>query len=85
MFEWHFTIRGAPDTPYEGGVYHGRILLPPSYPFAPPNIVFMTENGRWQTKTKICLSISAHHPEQWSPSWGIRTILEALISFMVSY
>lgn len=42
MFEWHFTIRGPPDTPFEGGVYHGRILLPAEYPFKPPNIVFLT-------------------------------------------
>jgi len=27
MFEWHFTIRGPPDTEFEGGCYHGRILV----------------------------------------------------------
>ncbi|RYH15796.1 ubiquitin-conjugating enzyme E2 [archaeon] len=42
MFEWHFTIRGPDDTPFAGGVYHGRILLPAEYPFKPPNIVFLT-------------------------------------------
>ena len=42
MFEWHFTIRGPPDTAFEGGIYHGRILLPAEYPFKPPNIVFLT-------------------------------------------
>ena len=82
LFEWHFTIRGPPDTAFEGGVYHGRILLPSDYPFKPPNIVFMTPNGRFKVGEKICLSISAHHPEHWQPAWGIRLILEALISFM---
>ena len=38
----HFTIRGPKDTAFEGGVYHGRILLPSEYPFKPPNIVFLT-------------------------------------------
>jgi hypothetical protein len=28
IFEWHFTIRGAAGTEFEGGRYHGRILLP---------------------------------------------------------
>lgn len=42
MFEWHFTIRGPEDTPFSGGIYHGRILLPPEYPFKPPNIIFLT-------------------------------------------
>ena len=82
MFEWHFTIRGAPDTDFAGGVYHGRILLPSEYPFKPPNIVFLTPSGRFECGVKVCLSFSAHHPELWQPAWGIRLILEALISFL---
>lgn len=82
MFEWHFTIRGPPDTEFEGGCYHGRILLPADYPFKPPDIIFLTPNGRFQVNTKVCLSISAYHPEFWQPAWGIRLILEALISFL---
>ena len=82
MFEWHFTIRGAEGTDFEGGVYHGRILLPPDYPFKPPHIMFLTPSGRFETNTKICLSFSAYHPELWQPAWGIRLILEALISFL---
>eukprot|EP00597_Dinobryon_sp_UTEXLB2267_P006539 CAMPEP_0170065066 /NCGR_PEP_ID=MMETSP0019_2-20121128/5297_1 /TAXON_ID=98059 /ORGANISM="Dinobryon sp., Strain UTEXLB2267" /LENGTH=289 /DNA_ID=CAMNT_0010271851 /DNA_START=57 /DNA_END=926 /DNA_ORIENTATION=- len=84
MFEWHFTIRGPSDTPFEGGMYHGRILLPSEYPFKPPNIVFLTKNGRFETGTKICLSISAYHEESWQPAWGVRTMLEAIISFLPS-
>lgn len=82
MFEWHFTIRGAEGTDFEGGIYHGRILLPPEYPFKPPHIMFLTPSGRFETNTKVCLSFSAYHPELWQPAWGIRLILEALISFL---
>mmetsp|Transcript_22625 Transcript_22625/g.33080 ORF Transcript_22625/g.33080 Transcript_22625/m.33080 type:complete len:308 (-) Transcript_22625:212-1135(-) len=84
IFEWHFTIRGPPDTDFEGGIYHGRILLSPEYPFKPPNIIFLTKNGRFEVGTKICLSISAYHPEHWQPAWGVRTMLEAIISFLPS-
>mmetsp|Transcript_1067 Transcript_1067/g.2589 ORF Transcript_1067/g.2589 Transcript_1067/m.2589 type:complete len:370 (+) Transcript_1067:145-1254(+) len=84
MFDWHFVIRGPVGTDFEGGVYHGRIILPNDYPFKPPSIMILTENGRWEVNTKICLSISAYHPEDWQPAWGIRTILEALISFMTT-
>jgi len=84
MFEWHFVLRGPQGTDFEGGRYHGKILLPAEYPFKPPNIMFLTPNGRWEIKTKICLSMSAYHPEDWQPAWGIRTMLEALISFMPS-
>jgi ubiquitin-conjugating enzyme E2 J1 len=82
MFEWHFTIRGAEGTDFEGGIYHGRILLPAEYPYKPPHIVFLTPSGRFETNTKVCLSFSAFHPELWQPAWGIRLILEALISFL---
>lgn len=82
MFVWHFTIRGAVGTDFEGGVYHGKILLPAEYPFKPPNIMFLTPTGRFETHTKLCLSFSAYHPELWQPAWGIRLILEALISFL---
>jgi len=42
LFEWHFTVQGPPGTDFEGGVYHGRILLPADYPMRPPNIILMT-------------------------------------------
>ena len=82
MFEWHFTIRGPAGSDFQDGLYHGRILLPSEYPFKPPNIIFLTKNGRFEVGTKICLSISAHHPEAWQPAWGVRTMLEAIISFL---
>jgi ubiquitin-conjugating enzyme E2 J1 len=82
MFEWHFTIAGPTDSEFTGGMYHGRILLPPDYPFKPPHIVFLTKSGRFETNVKVCLSFSAFHPELWQPAWGIRLILEALIAFL---
>lgn len=84
IFEWDFVIRGPPDTEFEGGIYHGRILLPPEYPFKPPGFMMLTPNGRFETGVKICLSISSHHPEHWQPSWSVRTALTAMIAFMPS-
>ncbi|KAI9140931.1 ubiquitin-conjugating enzyme/RWD-like protein [Paraphysoderma sedebokerense] len=82
IFEIHFTVRGPPSTPYEKGRYHGRLLLPPEYPFKPPSIFFSTPNGRFEINRKICLSVSDHHPESWQPAWGLRTVLVALSGFM---
>ena len=42
IFEWHFALRGPPDTEFQGGIYHGRIVLPPEYPFKPPTFSFLT-------------------------------------------
>lgn len=82
LFEWHFTVRGPPDSDFAGGRYHGRITLPPEYPMKPPSIMLLTPNGRFEVGKKICLSMSAHHPETWQPSWSIRTVLMAIIGFM---
>ncbi len=80
ILEWHFTIRGPPGTEFANGLYHGRLLLPFNYPFAPPSIMLLNPNGRFETNRKICLSISNYHPELWQPAWGIRTIMEGLRS-----
>ncbi|RDA89508.1 hypothetical protein CP533_0421 [Ophiocordyceps camponoti-saundersi (nom. inval.)] len=82
LFEWHFTFRGPPNSVYSQGIYHGRIILPPTYPLRPPSFRFTTPNGRFEANREICLSISGHHEETWQPAWGIRTALVALRSFM---
>ncbi|KAJ6438707.1 ubiquitin-conjugating enzyme [Purpureocillium lavendulum] len=82
LFEWHFTLRGPPNSAYGEGVYHGRIVLPPTYPLRPPSFRFTTPNGRFEANREICLSISGHHEETWQPAWGIRTAIVALRSFM---
>ena len=82
IFEWHFAIMGAEGSEFEGGIYHGRILLPPEYPFKPPSFMLLTPSGRFETMTKICLSITQHHPEHWQPSWSVRTALLAVRAFM---
>jgi len=78
---WHFTIKGPPDTEFEGGIYHGKIELPFDYPLKPPALYFLTPSGRYETNTKICLTITDYHPEHWNPGWTIKTMLKALISY----
>ncbi|KAL4939935.1 ubiquitin-conjugating enzyme/RWD-like protein [Aspergillus oleicola] len=82
LFDWHFTLTGPPSTPYESGIYHGRITFPPSYPLRPPSFRFLTPSGRFEVNREICLSISGHHEETWQPAWGVRTALTAIRSFM---
>ena len=83
LFEWHFTLRGLKGTDYEGGLYHGKIILPEEYPFKAPDLMFMTKNGRFETGKNICLSITSYHNESWTPAWNIITILEAVGAFFL--
>lgn len=82
LFEWHFTLCGPPNSSFADGIYHGRIVLPPTYPLRPPSFRFTTPSGRFEANREICLSISGHHEETWQPAWGVRTALVALRSFM---
>ena len=87
IFEWHFTLRGPTETPYEKGLYHGKIVLPSDFPMSPPDIYFLNvlvlcipnvkENGRFEINKKICLTITSFHKEEWSPSWT-SSVLEFL-------
>ena len=41
-----------------------------------------TPSGRFQTSTRLCLSISDFHPKSFNPAWSVSTILIGLMSFM---
>uniref|UniRef100_A0AC35UBC1 UBIQUITIN_CONJUGAT_2 domain-containing protein n=1 Tax=Rhabditophanes sp. KR3021 TaxID=114890 RepID=A0AC35UBC1_9BILA len=82
ILEWRYCIHGAPDTPYEGGYYQGKLVFPENYPFKPPSIYMITPNGRFKVNTRLCLSMSDFHPDTWNPCWHVGTIVTGLISFM---
>ncbi|KAI6006051.1 UBC-like protein [Pisolithus albus] len=81
IFEWHCTLRGPVGTEFEGGLYHFRILLPAEYPFRPPSLMMLTPNGRFELNTKICISFTNYHEEEWQPAWGVRTAILGLQGF----
>lgn len=81
--KWHFTLKGVPGTPYEGGLYHGLLDLGPNYPLEPPNIYFHNHSGRYEPNVKICLNITSYHKETWSPIWNVQKMMEALCAYFV--
>ena len=42
------------DTEFDGGVYHGRIILPAEYPMKPPNIIILTVS-KWSFVLGVCM------------------------------
>jgi ubiquitin-conjugating enzyme E2 J2 len=83
IYTWYFLFDGPKDTPYEDGLYAGKILFPKDYPSKAPDFVMLTPNGRFKVNEKICLSYSSFHQETWSPIWTVPTMLQGLLSFMV--
>eukprot|EP01082_Thalassiosira_pseudonana_P007861 g6651.t1 g6651 contig23:959240-959947(+) len=85
ILEWHYVLEGDadPNSPYNGGIYHGKLIFPKEYPYKPPGVLMLTPNGRFKPNRRLCLSMSDFHPESWNPMWSISTILTGLYSFMV--
>ncbi|SVB51924.1 uncharacterized protein METZ01_LOCUS204778, partial [marine metagenome] len=81
LFEWYYVLKPV-QSPYNDGVYYGKLVFPSEYPMKPPDIYMITPSGRFETNTKICLSMSSFHPESWNPSWSVSTILLGIMSFM---
>jgi len=83
ILEMHYVIEGSSDTPYAGGIYHGKLVFPKDYPLKPPSVIMLTPSGRFQPNRRLCLSMSDFHPETWNPVWSVETILTGLYSFMI--
>uniref|UniRef100_A0A8R1I529 Ubiquitin-conjugating enzyme E2 J2 n=1 Tax=Caenorhabditis japonica TaxID=281687 RepID=A0A8R1I529_CAEJA len=82
ILEWHYCLKGSPDTPFAGGYYWGKVIFKENFPWSPPAITMITPNGRFATNVRLCLSISDYHPESWNPGWTVSAILIGLHSFM---
>ena len=78
---------GREGTPYYGGFYFFSVEFPDEYPFVPPKVLSLTQDGRTRFNPnmyingKVCLSIlnTWHDGPQWS---GVLTIESVLLSIM---
>ena len=71
IFIWYYVLFGLIDSPYDQGVYFGKIIFPKEYPLKPPGIEMITPNGRFEVNKRICMSMSDYHPETWNPAWNV--------------
>jgi len=79
---WYFIVYDLKDTEYEDGIYLGKVILPPKYPFKAPDFQFLTPSGRFEINKRVCTSFTGYHQELYSPSWNIASMCAGLISFM---
>jgi ubiquitin-conjugating enzyme E2 R len=43
VFKWTVAIFGPPGTLYQGGYFKASIKFPTNYPYAPPNLLFLSK------------------------------------------
>ena len=75
-------IEGAPNTPYERGVFWLSIYAPRDFPFIPPEVKFLTRvyHPNIDRQGNICVDILK--PEGWSASIDIEALLVSICSLL---
>ena len=79
-------FHGAPMTPYEDGIYHLSVQIPPTYPFKPPIITFnkstipytgnVSDNGE-----KVCNDLLQY---SWTPAMTVFKLLAQIYNEIFS-
>jgi ubiquitin-protein ligase len=78
-------ICGPADTPYYGGAYCFEVCFPDNYPFEPPKLTFLTQDGRTRFNPnlykngKVCLSLlNTWQGEPWSGVQSLESVLRCI-------
>lgn len=81
----HALIYGPKNTPYENGNYLFQFRFPSGYPYEPPKVTYLTNDGHtrfnpnFYRNGKVCLSLlNTWEGEKWSACQSIRSILLTL-------
>lgn len=89
ILKGYALIVGPKDTPYNGGYYLFEFHYPANYPFAPPRVIFCTNqnkirfNPNLYTDGKVCVSIlNTWAGEQWTSCQTLTSVLLSLITLL---
>jgi ubiquitin-protein ligase len=89
ILKGYALIIGPSDTPYFGGFYFFEFQYPYDYPFSPPKVKYMTNDGitRFNPNLykcgKVCVSIlNTWSGDKWSACQTINSILLTLCSLL---
>jgi len=89
ILKGYALIVGPSDTPYFSGFYFFEFIYPSDYPFSPPKVKYMTNDGltRYNPNLykcgKVCVSIlNTWSGDKWSACQTINSILLTLCSLL---
>lgn len=89
MLFGYALIIGPKDTPYENGLYFFKFIYPKDYPFSPPKVKYLTNDGECRfhpnmyRNGKVCLSIlNTWKGDGWTSCNNIRSVLLIIQSVM---
>jgi ubiquitin-protein ligase len=89
MMKGYALIVGPSETPYFGGFYFFKFNFPCDYPFSPPKVTYMTNDGTTRFNPnlykcgKVCVSIlNTWNGDKWSSCQTINSVLLTLCSLL---
>ncbi|KAL6763990.1 ubiquitin-conjugating enzyme/RWD-like protein [Haematococcus lacustris] len=77
-----FEVEGPSATPFEGGVFKGRLVLGPDFPVAPPKGFFITKifHPNVSQSGEICVNVLK---KDWTADTGLRHVLVVIKCLLV--
>tara|TARA_Y100000591_G_scaffold327423_2_gene351852 strand:- start:516 stop:1247 length:732 start_codon:yes stop_codon:yes gene_type:complete len=89
ILKGYALLFGPEKTPYQNGAYCVEFNFPSDYPFSPPTLKYLTNDGKTRFNPnlyrngKVCLSVlNTWRGEQWTSCQTIRSILLTLITIL---
>jgi len=89
MLVGYAMIVGPSDTPYFGGFYFFKLDYPTDYPYSPPKVTYMTNDGytRYNPNLykcgKVCVSLlNTWSGDKWSSCQTLNSVLITLCSLL---
>ncbi len=81
LLRWTATLAGPEGTFYEGLRFKLSLAFPPTYPFAPPTVLFKTPiyHPNVDFSGRICLDILK---DKWSAVYNVQSVLLSLQSLL---